>query len=399
MRFNYILAFIIFALNILADLYIFKAIRNRLNRQGKTASMAYAGIAFIGYACLITAIALPRRGGDNSVLVADMWLIFLCVTMFLSKFLYILLDLPGFLPKLFKKGRAKWPGRVGAVCAVALFATFWWGALVNRNRITVVETTAASNSWPAAFDGYRIAQISDLHVGTWGNDTTFLARLVDRVNALEPDLIVFTGDIVNRQSDEFEPMVPTFSHLHARDGVYAIMGNHDYGDYRSWDSDQDHIADREHLQRLYQATGHRLLLNETVYLSRGNDTIALIGVENIGDPPFRTYGDLQAAYHDTSDSLPKILLTHNPAHWTHDIKDAPSQNIPLTLSGHTHAMQIQVAGATPSSWRYDTPWGMYTDTLGRKLYVNRGAGTVGIPMRIGATPEITLITLMRSGSE
>lgn len=269
----------------------------------------------------------------------------------------------------------------------------WWGAVINRHRISVTPVELESPRWPRSFDGYKIAQISDLHVGTWGTDTTFLSKLVDNINALDPDLIVFTGDIVNRQSDEFAPMISTFSRLKAPDGVFAVMGNHDYGDYRSWPDENAHLADRTNLHNLYKLTGHRLLLNETEYITRGNDSIAVIGVENIGEPPFATYGDLGQAYADTSDSLPKILLSHNPAHWTHDIKDNPAQNIDLTLSGHTHAMQIQIAGLSPSSMRYSTPWGLYTDSLGHSLVVNRGAGTVGMPMRLGATPEITLITL------
>ncbi len=289
--------------------------------------------------------------------------------------------------------RPGWLSAAGVVLALGTFLVMWWGALINRNRIAVTDIQVISQRWPQAFDGYRIVQISDLHTGTWGTDTTFMSRLTDRINTLDPDLIVFTGDIVNRRSDEFEPMVSAFGRLRARDGVYAILGNHDYGDYCKWPDEKDHMADRRNLRRLYGLTGHRLLLNETVYLTRGNDSIALIGVENIGEPPFSTYGDLAKAYPDTGDSMPKILLTHNPAHWTKSIENNRDTNIDLTLSGHTHAMQIQVAGVTPSSIRYKTPWGVYTDTLGHTLNVNRGAGTVGMPMRLGATPEITLITL------
>lgn len=395
MRFNYVLAFIIFFLSVILDLYVWGTIRHRVKRHGRRLSWGYLAVALISYGGLITAIALPRKSGDNTTLVVDMWLIYFCATLFLSKLLFVVIDLAGKIPLLFRRQRVKAIGRIGAVAALLLLGIFWWGALVNRNRIAVIETTAASHAWPETFEGYRIAQISDLHVGTWGQDTTFLARLVDKINALDPDLIVFTGDIVNRESREFVPMTSTFSRLEARDGVYAVMGNHDYGDYRSWRNETEHRADRDKLHELYKSTGHTLLLNKTVYLTRGTDSIALIGVENIGEPPFTTYGDLSTAYPDTSDSLPKILLSHNPAHWTRDIRNNPSMNITLTLSGHTHAMQIQIAGHTPSSWRYETPWGMYTDSLGHMLYVNRGAGTVGMPMRIGATPEITVITLQR----
>jgi len=393
MKFNIIVALTGLALCILIDLYIYKVIRRRARWRNHLAAKIYGIIALSGYVILGIAIALPRQSGGNSVLVADMWLIFIFMTMLLAKLLFCIFDWASLLPCVFRYSRCKLLSLAGGSMAIALFLIMWWGALINRNRISITQTEVATNHWPESFDGFKIVQISDLHVGTWGNDTTFLSRLVNKVNSLEPDMIAFTGDIVNRRSNEFIPMVPTFARLSAPYGVYAILGNHDYGDYSSWPNEQAHVADRKNLIELYKKTGIRLLLNETVYLTRGNDSIALIGVENIGEPPFAIYGDLEKSYHDTGDSLPKILLTHNPVHWTVDIKDNNAQNIGLTLSGHTHAMQIQIGGKTPSAFRYSTPWGLYTDSLGHALNVNRGAGTVGMPMRVGATPEITLITL------
>ena len=138
-----------------------------------------------------------------------------------------------------------------------------------------------------------------------------------------------------------------------------------------------------------------MLNNSTEFIRRGNDSIALIGVENVGDPPFNTYGDLDEAYPTLDDPVVKILLSHNPAHWDDDIKDSPDKNIALTLSGHTHAMQMSAFGFSPASWRYPTWGGLYSDNDGHQLYVNIGIGEVAIPARIGATPEITLITLRR----
>lgn len=393
MKFNILIALMGLALCVLIDLYIYKVIRKHVPGHKNIAARIYGITAGIGYGIIAAAIILPRKSGDNSMLVADMWLIFIFMTMLLSKLLFSVTDLIARIPCIFRLRRLRWLSAAGTVIAAAVFILMWWGALINRNRISITDIPIESTRWPESFDGYRIVQISDLHTGTWGNDTTFMSKLVKRINSLQPDLIVFTGDIVNRRSDEFEPMVTTFGRLHAKDGVYAITGNHDYGDYSSWTSEKEHLEDRENLRRLYKLTGHRLLLNETAYLTRGNDSIALIGVENIGEPPFSVYGDLDKAYHNIGDNMPKILLTHNPAHWTTDIRNNREANIDLTLSGHTHAMQIQIAGITPSSLRYETPWGVYTDTLGHTLNVNRGAGTVGMPMRLGATPEITLITL------
>ncbi len=223
-----------------------------------------------------------------------------------------------------------------------------------------------------------------------------MSRLVDHINSLDPDLIVFTGDIVNRKTDEITPFVEVLGRLHAPDGVIAILGNHDYGDYMTWPSDE---AKRENMQMLYDTydtAGINLLLNQTEWIRRGNDSIAIIGVENIGDPPFPIYGSLSKAYPIPGDSTTKILLSHNPAHWVDSISGNDKARIQLTLAGHTHAMQIEMFGISPAALRYKTWGGLYADSHERhQLYVNIGAGTVGMPMRLGATPEVTLLTLRR----
>ena len=269
----------------------------------------------------------------------------------------------------------------------------WWGALINRYNIDVNRVDVEIEGLPAAFDGYTIAQISDLHVGTYGYDTTYVAEVADVVNSLSPNMIAFTGDIVNRISSELEPFVGTLSQLKAPDGVYSILGNHDYGDYYNSPSDAQKQANLEHLCNLQKQMGWKMLNNAYDIVRRSNDSIAIIGVENVGDPPFHTYGDLDAAYPALDDPTTKILLSHNPAHWDNDIQDAPDKNIALTLSGHTHAMQMCVFGWSPAAFRYPTWSGLYKDNDKHRLYVNIGIGEVAIPSRIGATPEITLITL------
>jgi hypothetical protein len=205
---------------------------------------------------------------------------------------------------------------------------------------------------------------------------------------------VFTGDIVNRRTDEIYPFVDTFAKLHAPYGVYSILGNHDYGDYSDWQSDEAKQANLQELIDIENGMGWQMLNNATAMIHCGADSIALIGVENVGDPPFHTYGDLDAAYPTLDDGVTKILLSHNPAHWVTDICDAPDKNIALTLSGHTHAMQIAFGRISPAVFRYRTWGGRYDDSGNNNmLYVNIGVGTVGFPARIGATPEITLFTL------
>ena len=259
---------------------------------------------------------------------------------------------------------------------------------IYRNR-PPSEVDVEIPNLPAQFDNYKIAQISDFHVGTYGNDTSYVADVVEQVNALNPDLVVFTGDIVNSKTEELEPHVSPLSRLTAPDGVFSILGNHDYGDYSEWASPQAKQANRDRMIQLQKAMGWQLLNNETSIVYRGSDSIAVIGVENIGDPPFHVYGSLPKAYKNLNDSVTKILLSHNPAHWVDSISGHKDVNIPLTLSGHTHAMQMEILGWSPAEYRYRTWGGLYADeNREHQLYVNIGVGTVGIPSRIGATPEI-----------
>jgi hypothetical protein len=326
-----------------------------------------------------------------------MWMLFIVISVYFSKITFVVFDLIASIPRLFKRRRIKWISLAGGILAVVVFLSMWWGALVNRFRLDVKYVEIPVENLPAAFDGYRIIQISDLHTGTYGSDTTFVSHFVDRINSLEGDVIMFTGDIVNRHSEELIPFIAPLSRLDAPDGVISILGNHDYGDYHNWTSLDDKAADRQHLLNYQKQMGWQLLLNSHELIHHGTDSIAVIGVENIGDPPFKIYGSLKDSYPELNDSVTKILLTHNPAHWVQDIADHNDKNIALTLSGHTHAMQIEAFGISPASWRYDQWGGLYYDKSGKRpLYVNIGAGTVGLPMRLGATPEITVITLKKA---
>ena len=300
------------------------------------------------------------------------------------------------IPHFWFKHRWKFVSMCGIALSFITFGFMWWGALINRYDINVNEVDVEIVNLPESFDGYRVAQISDLHLGTYQKDTLFISTLVDSINNLDVDVVVFTGDIVNRTTNELAPFITTLSRIKARDGVYSILGNHDYGDYSDWASDEDKKANND-LMRDYQCKmGWNLLLNETRYLKRGNDSIAVIGVENVGDPPFKNYGSLKDAYPNLNDSTVKILLSHNPAHWEREISNHNERNIALTLSGHTHAMQISLLGISPASFRYKYWSGLYADDSNRqKLYVNVGVGTVAMPMRIGANPEITILKLKR----
>lgn len=374
------------------DWYILRRLKKLSSRLP---SRIHIVVSVIMYLLIIVGVALPRRSGGNETLLCVMWILYTFCTVYVSKIIFVLLDLLASVPCIWHSHRIKWLSVVGVVAAVVTFVSMWWGALVNRYNIEVKEVTVEIPNLPKVFDGYRIVQFSDFHVGTYGNDTAYVAKVVDRINSLDKDLVVFTGDIVNARTSELLPHVSPLSRLTAPDGVLSILGNHDYGDYSVW---PDLSAKEENIKQLCNLQrgkmNWKLLLNETVFIHRGNDSIAVIGVENIGDPPFHIYGSLPKAYRVPGDSVVKILLTHNPAHWVDSIADSPSHNIALSLSGHTHAMQMEVAGWSPAVFRYPTWGGLYSDKDGsHKLYVNIGIGTVGFPARIGATPEITIITL------
>lgn len=317
---------------------------------------------------------------------------------------------------------------LGGAIALIGFAVVWNGILYTRNHSQNINLTVNSERLPDSFDGYRIVQISDLHLGTWGTDTTFLNEFVTSINNMRPDMIVFTGDLVNQKADEVKPFEKTLSKLEASDGVYSILGNHDYGDYVDWPSSEAKANNLEKLKEIQKNIGWKMLNNDHTFIVRNNggkrDSVALIGVENWGEPPFGKYGDLNKAYpsdkgKNLKDKNFKILLTHNPEHWVREVRK--KTNIDLSLAGHTHAMQMSLDAFgkrySAASLRYKTWGGFYTENgigeiedfgnpttrggLDRQLehpslYVNIGAGEVGMPFRMGSSyPEITLITLKK----
>lgn len=383
-------------LDALIDWYICRAVAKRCTR-GRRFWLPFAVWSSVALAiALIVLICVPKRSGGDSELIGIMWVLYAYFSIYVPKYIFVIVDLLGKIPCLFRCRRIKGFGVSGIVLAFVTFGLMWWGALINRFNLDVNRVDVEIPGLPESLDGFTVAQISDMHVGSYGTDTAFVAKIVRRVNELKPDLIVFTGDIVNRHTSEIEPFTTVLRRFEAPEGVMSVLGNHDYGDYYMWPSDSVKMADRRKLHAIQRNMGWRLLNNETAEIVRPDGRLAVIGVENIGDPPFPIYGDLDSAYPgDLADDVPKILLSHNPMHWVNDIKDSPDKNIALTLSGHTHAMQIAFGRVSPAVFRYPTWGGMYTDEDGHNLYVNIGTGEVGIPTRIGATPEITLFTLRK----
>lgn len=289
----------------------------------------------------------------------------------------------------------RWPRTpfigTGLTLAVLCAIIILYGSFVGRTRFEVKEVTYTSARLPQAFDGYRILQLSDLHIGSFVGNAPAIQKLVDMVNAQHPDLIVFTGDLVNHRAVELDEFLKILSSMKAKDGIYSILGNHDYGPYFRWKSQQDMDNNLVELEKKQKSMGWKLLNNSHDFIIQGNDSIALIGVENEGEPPFSQHGDLPKAMADT-EGMFKILLSHNPTHWRREV--LPKSDIDLMLAGHTHAMQLQLGDYSPASLIYPEWGGMYLEGS-RGLYVNVGIGYVGLPFRFGAWPEITVLTLRR----
>ncbi|WP_310993886.1 metallophosphoesterase [Aequorivita marina] len=261
-------------------------------------------------------------------------------------------------------------------------------------RFKVYRVTVSHNELPESFNGLKVVQISDLHLGSFAYRYRVLERAVSLVNRLDADLIVFTGDLVNNFAWELKGWNKVLKKFSAKNGKYAILGNHDYGDYSKWDSQRLKDKNFESIKRFFEEINFELLLNESVLISKNDDAIAITGVENWGLPPFRQDGNLKKALHPIKDVPFKILLSHDPSHWDEEV--LKQTNIALTLSGHTHGMQagIRIMGKqwSPIKYKYKRWAGLYREE-DQYLYVNRGLGWLGFPGRLGMRPEITLITL------
>ena len=267
-----------------------------------------------------------------------------------------------------------------------------WGA-ADRYHLEIRRVEIVTDQLPAAFDGLTIAQISDVHLGNLSNAKTYLETVATRINTEKPDLIVLTGDLVNLKGDEGNGLAAPFLKLHATLGKYAILGNHDYGDYITWKTPEDKVANLNSVKALYKQLGFDLLLDEHRTLTKDSAEIGIIGVENCGVAPFPCYGNLAKAM-DSLSTTCNILLSHDPTHWRAEVLQHPE--LTLMLAGHTHGAQLGIDAFgvkwSPSQWIFKEWDGLYQEA-GQFLFINRGLGYVGIPFRLGMHPEITVITL------
>ena len=291
--------------------------------------------------------------------------------------------------------RRKFVSTLGWGLAAIPFASILYSIFKGKYNYKVWKYTLYFDNLPKAFDGYRITQISDIHCGSFDNYEK-IRYGVELINSQKSDVILFTGDLVNNLANEVHNWKSLFATLQAPDGVFSIMGNHDYGDYSSWETPEAKQQNLEHLFQLQKQMGWQLLLNEHCYLERNGEKIALIGVENWGHGRFSKYGDLNKAMEGVNTEDFKILMSHDPTHWQ-EVVLPENKDIQLTLSGHTHGMQcgIEIPGWlkwSPSQYIYKYWGGMYEED-GKYLNVNRGFGYHAFPGRLGVWPEITVIEL------
>ena len=291
---------------------------------------------------------------------------------------------------------AKWGGIVALTAGFATLCLLIFGFTLGFRQIVIKHYDFFSPEIPQSFDKYRIVQVSDLHLGTLHGRESVVRNIVDSINSLNADLVVFTGDLVNYHAEEAVEFLPLLKQIRGKDGVISIMGNHDYAQYYRWPTSADSLADIRKLQSLERAAGWNLLLNENEIIRRGSDSIAIVGVENQGKPPFPALANLPKAQSGLSGDCFRVLLSHDPTHWhTGVLKET---DIPLMLSGHTHGMQFKIGQFSPASWFYPEWGGPYRNNS-QTLYVSLGVGEVMLPFRFGAWPEINVITLRRaSGS-
>jgi len=296
--------------------------------------------------------------------------------------------------------RRKFISQIAMGLAAIPFTSLLYGMYKGKYNYKVLKYALEFDDLPDAFDGYQITQISDIHSGSFDPEYSIdkIEYGVDLINQQKSDVILFTGDLVNNKADEMDPWIDTFKKLKATDGKFSVLGNHDYGDYVDWNSEEAKAENMKKIESIHKDLDFDLLLNENRYLEKNGEKIALIGVENWGAGGFIKAGDLRRATEDIKKEDFKILMSHDPSHWEKEVKSHDT-HYHLTLSGHTHGMQfgIEIPGWikwSPVKWRYKYWAGIYEEA-GRYINVNRGFGFLAYPGRVGIWPEITVITLKK----
>lgn len=284
--------------------------------------------------------------------------------------------------------------QAGAALALIPLVGIGYGIAKGRFDFRVMREKLTFKNLPKQFDGLKIVQLSDMHIGSFFGNHAAVQKGIEMVNALEPDIILFTGDMVNDRASELDGWLPVLSQLKAKMGKYSVLGNHDYGDYAQWNSLDEKQKNMEQLIDYQRKMGFDLLLDENRVIEKDGATFSLLGIQNWGTGGFAKYGKLDKAMQGSSDQGFQLLMSHDPSHW--DAQVLGKTNIDLALAGHTHGSQFGVKIAnwkwSPVQYRYKRWGGLYTEGA-QHLYVNRGFGYIGFPGRVGMAPEITLLEL------
>ena len=374
-----ILFFVVLFVAILADLYIWD---NHLRQLG----VGWQVLHFLPVTILMVAIIILALRGMNTLLFRIIFIVLLCVV--LPQLILLCFWGAG---KIFTSA-ASALGTIGLVVAFCISAASFYGLVWGWRHLVVRQQTITVPDLPKEFDGFRIVQVSDLHLEMFEGQEAFICSLVDSVNAARPDLIVFTGDLVSRQSREMLPFMDILSQMKAPYGVMSILGNHDYSIYGPFHGSPKAIEHDLDLFKDYQRQiGWDLLLNEHRFIRRDSAQIAVIGVENEGKSGKVRRADLPRAIEGVPDSCFKLLLTHDPWHWRHEV--TRTTNIQLTLSGHTHAAHFRIGDVSPSRLVYSEWRGLYRKGS-QQLFISSGIGGM-LAFRLGAWPEINVLTLRR----
>jgi uncharacterized protein len=293
--------------------------------------------------------------------------------------------------------RAKFLTQLGLILAAIPFTSILYGMTKGRFNFRITNEKLSFPNLPEAFNGFKVVQISDIHIGSFLGHENQVKKAIELVNEQNPDLILFTGDLVNNFAEELNGWIPILSNLRAKYGKFSILGNHDYGDYFDWANKAEKEQNLISLKQAHKDLGFRLLLNESEKIELNNSQIGLFGVENWGLPPFPQYGNLKEAMNGSAELPFNILMSHDPSHW--DAEVIEKTDIDITLSGHTHGMQfgIEIGNVKWSPVKYKYPrWGGLYKENNQYLYVNRGFGYIGFPGRVGMPPEITVIELKKT---
>jgi len=287
--------------------------------------------------------------------------------------------------------------RTGLVIAALPFTGILYGMVRGRFDYRTEFISLNFPDLPATFDGVKIVQISDIHIGSYWGHKDKVKGAIEKINEQNADILLFTGDLVNNFANELEGWHELLGSMKARMGKYSILGNHDYGDYHQWNSKHEKAENIMAIKQAHEQMGFKLLLNDHILLTKNNESLAIAGVENWGKPPFPQYGNLASSLEGIPSDCFTILMSHDPSHWDEEILG--KTKIPITFSGHTHGMQFGINLPyfkwSPVKYRYPRWAGLYHENH-QYLYVNRGFGYIGYPGRVGMTPEITVMELKKA---